>query len=168
MNRKTAKSIALLLISIFGASHTFAQRGAAQKQEIRQEQIKKIQAAKWSFIIYRLNLTEERSNKLLPIYQSYEAELRNISRPVSFQRYMQNRKNMNDALADSLLTQRMENAQKVLDLKAKYKPQFLTVLTPGELLELQMAEQEFVSKIMMQRKTLRQANQNKGSNWDDK
>lgn len=165
MNRKTAKNIVLLLISFFTATNTFAQRGANQKQEIRQEQIKRIQAAKWSYIIYRLNLNEERSNRLLPIYQAYESELR-TALAAWYGPNGYDVKTMSDASADSLLSQKMEFAKKNLALEEKYNPQFLTVLSPKELLILQEARREFWRKIM-QRKTLRQMNQNKGFKWDE-
>ena len=124
------------------------------RQVIREDAMERLQAAKWGFIIYRLNLDEERTTKLLPIFKAYETEKRNIVLAAA-QQFKGNKDAMNDQQADAFMNTRLENAQKLLDLKEKYKPQFLTVLSPKELLMLQNAEQDFAMKVMLERQKRR-------------
>jgi hypothetical protein len=136
-----------------------AQRGPEQRQKrqaMRQDAINRLQEAKWSFIIYRLNLSEERSNQLLPIYRAFEAEKKDIMMS-SIKQFKGNKDSMDDAQAEAFMNAKQENAQKLLDLKEKYKPKFLTVLSAKELLTLVTAEQDFAMKVMME-KQRRKAN----------
>ncbi|KAA5535022.1 hypothetical protein F0919_10515 [Taibaiella lutea] len=135
------------------------QRNPVQRQKrqaMRQEAINRLQEAKWSFIIYRLNLSEERSNQLLPIYKAFEAEKKDIMMS-GMSQFKGNKDSMDDSQAEAFINARQENAQKLLDLREKYKPKFLTVLSAKELLILVTAEQDFAMKIMME-KQRRKAN----------
>jgi hypothetical protein len=152
---KIRKYFPILLITAFSlqAQAVQAQRGM-RRQAIRNEAIQRLEEAKWGFIIYRLNLSEEKSNRLLPIFKNYEAEKRDIilSRMHPFK---ENRDSMDDEQAEAFMNSRLENAQKLLDLKEKYKTQFLAVLSPKELLALQNAEQDFAMKVAVERQKRR-------------
>ena|ERR1700748_1763372 len=146
------KYIAVLLLAgvlCTQAQHVQAQNGM-RRQAIREQAMDRLLEAKWGFIIFRLNLTEERSNRLLPVYKAYEAEKRNIVLAKA-QQLKGNKDAMDDQQAEVFINTRLENAQKLLDLKEKYKPQFLAILSPKELLQLQNAEQDFAMKVMMER-----------------
>lgn len=145
----------LLMIMLFSISafHAKAQTNTGQRQRgqaIRQDAIHKLQEAKWAFIIYRLNLSEERSNQLLPVYQSFEAEKRAIMKSAS-PAFKGSRDSMNDSQADAFMNARMENQKKLLELRERYKPKFLKVLSAKELLTLITAEQDFAMKIRMEK-----------------
>jgi hypothetical protein len=149
------KCLPVLLIAILSL-HTYtaqAQRGRSN-QAVREEMMNRLQEAKWGFIIYKLNLDEARSNKLLPVYKAYEAEKRAIVSTGAGQ-FRGNKENMDDEQAAAFMDTRLENAKKLLDLKEKYKPQFLAILSPKELLLLQNAEQDFAMKVMMERQKRR-------------
>lgn len=146
--------MATLLISL-AAVHTSSAQGPGRRNpQIRGAMMEKIREAKWAYIIYKLQLDEKRANKLLPVYRAYEDEKKTIVRG-SVKQYLQNNDEMTDDQAEQLMNARLENARKLLDLKEKYKNEFLKVLSPSEVLALQTAEMEFASKIQMERQKRR-------------
>lgn len=160
MKKKLSVVLMILLLSI-QTINTNAQSDRGEKrQAIRENMLQKLEEAKWGFIIYRLNLDEERSNKLLPVFKAYENDKRAIITASAKQRAINNKAEMNDQEAEAIMNTKLENAQKMLDLKEKYKPKFLTILSPKELLTLQNAEQDFAVKVMMERQK-RRAERNK-------
>jgi hypothetical protein len=147
----------LLIIVLFLAAGQGFVAAQGRRGAMRQEMMEKIREAKWAFIIYRLHLDEPRANKLLPVYEAYETEKRAIFRN-GVKRALQGRGNeITDEEAEKLMNARLENARKMLELKEKYKDEFLKVLSAGELLELQEAEQDFAVKIQAERQKRRQA-----------
>jgi hypothetical protein len=131
-----------------------AQQYARRNPQIRATMMEKIREAKWAYIIYELQLDEKRANRLLPIYRAYEDEKKAIFRG-SIKQLLQDDGEMTDEKAEQLMNTKLENAQKLLDLKEKYKNEFLKVLTPSEVLDLQRAEMEFAMKIQMERQKRR-------------
>ncbi len=142
----------LLLVLLFAAHEGVMAQG--RRGQMRQEMMAKVKEAKWSFIVYRLHLDESRANKLLPVYEAYEAEKKEIFRGGA-KPWRQKDSIMTDEEAARLMDARLENAQKMLNLKQKYKTEFLKVLSPSELLELQNAEQDFALKIRAERQKRR-------------
>lgn len=141
----------LMLLSNFLAVETArAQRYPGRNPQIRGAMMEKIREAKWAYIIYELQLDEKRANNLLPIYRAYEVEKKAIFRG-SIKQLLMDDSEMTDEKAEQLMNTKLENAQKLLDLKEKYKKEFLKVLTPSEVLALQRAEMEFAMKIQMER-----------------
>jgi hypothetical protein len=131
-----------------------AQQYPGKNPRIRTAMMEKIREAKWAYIIYELQLDEKRANRLLPIYRAYEEEKKAIFRG-SIKQLLQDDREMTDEKAEQLMNTKLENAQKLLDLKEKYKNEFLKVLTPSEVLDLQRAEMEFAMKIQMERQKRR-------------
>lgn len=120
----------LLLLSLFiGLTlTTIAQRG------------ERIEALKIAFITERLSLDSKTAEKFWPIYNQYESEMR---------AFMQQRKKGNDDLsAEDML----ENEQKALDIKKKYAPQFLKVISNDQLSNLYRAEKDFRQMIIRKMK----------------
>jgi hypothetical protein len=155
------KKLSVLLLFLLSIQTIYAQGGQRDsRQAIRENMLQKLEAAKWGFIIYRLNLSEERSNQLLPVFKAYEGEKRAIIAASAQQKARNNPNDMNDQEAETIMNAKLENAQKLLDLKEKYKPKFLSVLSPKELWALQNAEQDFAMKVMMERQK-RRAERNK-------
>jgi hypothetical protein len=137
--------VVLLLAAAQGSVVAQGRRG-----QLRQEMMTKVKEAKWAFIIYRLNLDEARANKLLPVYRAYEDEKRTILKSRMKQAPDEEGK-LTDEQAAQVMDAKLESARKILDLKEKYKAEFLKILTPSELLNLQRAEIEFAAKIQAER-----------------
>lgn len=143
------------LATLFLPGTLLAQNPGAQAP-IRGRVMERLKEAKWAFLIYRLHLDEQRANKLLPVYEAFEAEKRAIFRGKGRQ-ILQDNKEMTDEQAEEVMNNKLETARKLLALKEKYKVEFLKVLSPSELLELQRAEQDFALKLQMERQKRRKA-----------
>lgn len=151
------KKILFMMILLTGMAHSHpvhAQRYTPRNAQIRSAMLERIREAKWAFILYKLNLSEKRANQLLPVYTAYEEEKRDIFRGSAGQ--LPQDDNVTDEQAEQVMNTKLENARKLLDLKEKYKKEFLKVLTPSEVLDLQRAEMEFAVKIQTERQKRKQ------------
>lgn len=109
------KKYLLILLIIFGSfSFVSAQNG---------QNAEKIQALKIAFITQKLQLTSSEAEKFWPVYNNYENEIRQL----------RSRHN-----ADVL-----DNEEKLLDIRKKYKPSFEKILGPQRLNDLYNAERDF-------------------------
>lgn len=127
------KKYLLLIITVLGTfSFVAAQSGRSDK----------IQALKAAFITQKLNLTSSEAEKFWPIYNKYDNEIRQVR--------------INNKNGDVL-----DNEQKVLDIRKKYKPSFENILGPQRLNDLYRAEKDF-RNLLIQR--LKERRQQKGKN----
>lgn len=122
----------LLIILIFFGSFPFAyaQNGNGQRAE-------KIQALKIAFITQKLHLTSAEAEKFWPVYNEYNNEIRNLRA-----------NNKNEDVLD--------NEQKLLDIRKKYKSDFERILGPQRLNDLFNAEREFRNVLIQRLKDQRQ------------
>jgi hypothetical protein len=122
----------LLLILVFFATFSFsyAQRGNGQRTE-------KIQALKIAFITQRLHLTSSEAEKFWPVYNEYNNEINNLR--------------IENKDGDVL-----DNEQKLLDIRKKYKPDFERILGPQRLNNLFNAEREFRNVLIQKLRNQRQ------------
>ena len=116
----------LLIILTFFASFSFAyaQNGNGQRGE-------KIQALKIAFITQKLHLTSAEAEKFWPVYNEYNDEIKNLR--------------VNNRNGDVL-----DNDQKLLDIRKKYRPSFENILGAQRANDLYKAEREF-RNILIQR-----------------
>ncbi len=125
------KKYLLLLIAIFGSlSFVFAQNANGQRSE-------KIRALKDAFITQKLQLTPAEAEKFWPVYNQYDNEIRQLR--------------VNNRNGDVL-----ENEQRLLDTRKKYKPSFEKILGPQRLNDLYNAEREFRNVLIKRLKEQRQ------------
>lgn len=113
----------LLIILAFFTSLSFAtaQNGRSEK----------IQALKVAFITQKLNLTPAEAQKFWPVYNQYDNEIKALRA---------NKRN-GDVL---------DNEEKLLDIRKKYKPAFEKILGAGRLNDLYNAERDF-RNVLIQR-----------------
>lgn len=109
------KHLLLILTILTG---TFFNAGAQGKME------EKIQALKIAFITEKLQLTSSEAQQFWPVYNSYEKEIETLRRS------SQN----GDVL---------ENEEKLLAIRKKYRPSFEKILGPAKMNNLFLAEKEF-------------------------
>ncbi|MEO7834116.1 MAG: hypothetical protein ABIR50_02265 [Ginsengibacter sp.] len=125
------KKYLLFLIAIFGSlSFVFAQNANDQRSE-------KIRALKDAFITQRLQLTPGEAERFWPVYNQYENEIRQLR-------------------VDNKNGDVLENEQKLLDTRKKYKPSFEKILGPQRLNDLYNAEREFRNVLIKRLKEQRQ------------
>jgi len=91
----------------------------------------KIQALKVAFITQKLHLSPSEAEKFWPVYNQYDNEITQLRAT----------KRDGDVL---------ENEEKLLDIRKKYKPSFEKILGPERLNDLYNAERDF-RKVLIQR-----------------
>lgn len=108
----------LLLFTIIFASFSFAlaQKANGQTNE-------KIQALKIAFITQKLHITSSEAENFWPVYNDYQNEIRQLR----------------SAKDPDVL----DNEQRLLDIRKKYKPSFEKILGPQRANDLYSAEKEF-------------------------
>jgi hypothetical protein len=92
-----------------------------------------IESMKTGFIIQRLQMTPEESQKFWPIYNVYSAEVR--------QAYFNYRKNSNEIELDEAL----------LNIRKKYSVEFLKAISPGKINDFFRAEKDFNAFVIKER-----------------
>jgi hypothetical protein len=120
------------MVMVGSISFANAQNGNGQRQE-------KIQALKIAFITQKLKLTPAEAEKFWPVYNQYNNEIKTLR--------------INNKDGDVL-----ENEQKLLDIRKKYKPAFENILGPQRLNDLFNAESEFRNVLIKRLKQQRQQN----------
>ena len=107
------------------------------KAQVRNGQrAEKIQALKIAFITQKLQLSSAEAEKFWPVYNQYENEIKALR--------------ANNKNGDVL-----ENEQKLLDIRKKYKPSFEKILGPQKLNDLFNAERDFRNVLIKRLKSQR-------------
>jgi hypothetical protein len=122
---------------------SFTSFASLQAQEYnREKRTEKIQSLKIAFITQKLDLTADEAQRFWPVYNRYETEIRQV---------MTDNKSVGDAI---------DNEEKVLNVKKKYKPEFIKVIGQPRTNTLFNAEREFRGVLMRQLKN-KQGQQNR-------
>lgn len=109
-----------------------AQSGNGHRQE-------KIQALKIAYITQRLKLAPAEAEKFWPVYNQYNDEIRAL------------RSSNKD-------TDVLDNEQKLLDIRKKYKSQFENILGPQRMNNVYNAERDFRNLLIKRLKEQKQQN----------
>ena len=100
----------------------------------REQRTEKVQALKIAFITQKLELTSDEAQRFWPVYNRYETEIRQV---------MMDNKLSGDAI---------DNEEKVLNVKKRYKAEFIKVVGPTKTNTLFNSEREFRGVLMRQLK----------------
>ena len=119
----------LLVIILFTGSLTLIK--AQDRQDIKEGRSEKIQSLKIAFITQKLELTADEAQKFWPVYNRYETEIR--------QAYKDSKAGDGDAI---------DNEEKVLNVKKKYRIEFIKVIGPPKTNILFNSEREFRGVLM--------------------
>ncbi len=125
------KKYLLILFVMFGSISVI------KAQDATNPQAEKIQALKIAFITQKLQLTTPEAEKFWPVYNQYENEIKSLR---------ENNKN-GDVL---------DNEEKLLNIRKKYKPSFEKILGPQKLNQLFNAERDFRNVLIRQLKNRNQ------------
>ena len=112
------KKFLLILTLFFGSLSVIkAQDDLSKKEE-------KIQALKIAFITQKLELTSEEAQRFWPVYDRYEGELRQV-------------------ITEHQNGDAIDAEEKVLNIKKRYRPEFIKVIGQPKMNTLFNAEREF-------------------------
>lgn len=120
--------------------------------------MERVHAAKVAYISDRIQLTTQQAERFWPVYNDFEKERISIRKkyfPPADNRKNNNyeRKNNNyqdEDAARQTIDDNLDFQQEELDLKRKYKDEFLKIITAQQLSGLFKAEHEF-RQLLMQR-----------------
>jgi hypothetical protein len=96
----------------------------SKAQDVIGARAEKIQALKIAFITQKLQLTTDEAQKFWPVYDQYENEIHSLQ-------------------IDSRNGPALENEEKLLNIRKKYKVSFEKVIGPQKLNKLFNAERDF-------------------------
>ena len=116
--KKSILILTLAFISLF-----------AQAQDDPAKKAEKIQALKTAFITQKLQLTSEEAQRFWPVYGNYERE-------------------MHDLIRNSRDGDIVDNDERILNVRKKYRPEFVRVIGQPRMNTLFHSEREFRGVLM--------------------
>ena len=125
-----------------------------------QRRFERIHSLKVAYITDRIQLTSEQSAAFWPVYNEYEREMQSTRKQFANQNH--DNRPMSDEASMHLIDDNLDYQQRVLDIKKKYKDQFLKILSPQQLVDLYKAERQFKLMLIQQ---LKQKHGNNGGRW---
>jgi Spy/CpxP family protein refolding chaperone len=147
--------IQLVCAVLFFSFNATAQNGRAMER---------VHTLKIAFISDRLQLTSGQAEHFWPIYNDYEADLKDL-RMRFRQDYNLGDRNLSDEEARRQLEDNLDMQEAVIDLRKKYKNEFLKVITPSQLVDLYNAEKDFRIMLMKELQNRRERNNAAPMRW---
>lgn len=114
------------------------------------EAMKKIEAARIGVITERLELTPEQAEQFWPIYRELTNRRREIRSEMRQLRHGHDPATATEEENRKLLDENFQLQEKELVLNKEYDEKLLTVISPGQLLALKQAEEDFRRMILRQ------------------
>lgn len=102
----------------------------------------RVHALKVAFITDKTNLTSSQAEKFWPVYNSYEDDLRNV-RQKYVRQYKSKTKAFSEEDARRYVEDDLDYQADLINLKRRYKNEFLKVISAQQLADLYIAEREF-------------------------
>ncbi|RQO32304.1 hypothetical protein DBR32_01455 [Taibaiella sp. KBW10] len=106
----------------------------------------KIRAIKISLITDKMKLNADQATKFWPVYNQYESEMRVIWKAKGAL------KNERGMTAEEIIDERQKLDERTVSIKAKYKNEFLNIISAAQLNSLYLAESEFKNILINQLK----------------
>ncbi len=140
---KTMKTILvtlMIMLTIWGADAQT--RGFRIRERILQAKLNEIQKS--------LQLSQPTMERFSPIYTAYEKELAGINFREQGGIMRANPDSLTAEEAERRVMMQLDHAQKLIDIRKKYYPEFKTALTPQQIIKLYQTEAEIRRKVMQE------------------
>jgi hypothetical protein len=108
----------------------------------------RIHAIKVGYLTDRLHLTPAQAASFWPVYDDYEAEIKDARR--AFRQKYRNGGTDNDAQANQFIDDNLDFQEQMLTINRKYKDRMLQVISPQQLATLYEAERDFKKLLLQQ------------------
>lgn len=108
----------------------------------------RIHAIKIGYLTDRLKLTPQQAASFWPVYDRYEADIRDAKR--SFRQKYRGGAAADDAEANQYIEDQLDYQQQLLAINRKYKDQMLEIISPQQLAALYEAERDFRKLLLQQ------------------
>ncbi len=134
--------------------------GAQQQQPGDDPALKdKIRAAQIAYLSKQLDLTPDEAQKFWPLYNNYTHEVEQLIAERRRNRQADKLDKKDDAAAQQSLDKEMDLEQRMLNVRKRYKQEFLKALPPRKAGSVFKAEREFRMQLVRQLNE-RRTNQN--------
>lgn len=133
-------------ILLLGMQAGFAQAG---KDTTRGDKQRKVETLKIAYLSQQLDLSPAEAQQFWPVYNRYQEEARQLI--ADKRRHQLSRTQLQQASneqAASALNNEFDFQQKALQLRTKYKQEFLKVLPPKKVMLLYKSEHDFNSRLI--------------------
>lgn len=100
----------------------------------------KIRALKVEFVTGKMSLTQQQTQKFLPLYHRYSDELLFVKRKIKDLK--------NNANSKYQVEERQKLEEKMVEIKGRYKNDFLRIITAQQLAAMYQAEGEFKTVLL--------------------
>lgn len=149
--RKTMKKKGYLLLLLLAFACNIV---AAQPRE----KYERIHAIKVGYLTDKLHLTPDQAAKFWPVYNQYEEEHRSLRKKFLME-YRDKQQDMNKEEAMKFVEGNLDYQEAELNLKRKYKEEFLKTITAQQLAELYQSERDFKKMLIQQLRDRRMGKQ---------
>lgn len=122
-----------------------AQEDAASKQD-------KIKALELLYISRELDLTSEEAEKFWPVYKKYSKEVNDLIAERKSKVKELKGKPRTDAIAEEALDKELGYERKMLEIKTRYKQEFMKILPARKVGNIYRSEREFRAMMIRQLK----------------
>ena len=128
---------------------------SAQKKQQQSGDMKhKMETQREAYLTKRLDLTEEESIKLTPIYNDYKTEIQKNRESQRFEFS----KELSNTEAETRLNQMLANKAKEIEIQKSYISKFKTVIPAYKIGMIYRSEKEYKEKVIKNIKNRRQQN----------
>ncbi|MGX5818549.1 hypothetical protein ACWKWU_10155 [Chitinophaga lutea] len=152
--KSTLKGLAIIILQavlLLTGSARAQEAGDAAKQD-------KIKALEIAYISRELDLTPEEAQKFWPVYNRYSKEVGDVVRDRKARNMEMKGKPRTDELAAQAMDKELNYERRMLDIKTRYKQEFMKVLPARKVGNLYKAEREFRGMMIRQLKERRDNN----------
>ncbi|PUZ27723.1 hypothetical protein GA0116948_10628 [Chitinophaga costaii] len=144
------KSLKIILFILFGLIGSTA--AVRAQDEPRPEALEKIRSMQIAYLSKELDLTQDEAQKFWPVYNQYSKEVEALitERKQTMQQIHKSSTSAEDPSAQ--VSSELAYQQRMVDIKTRYKDQFMRVLPPQKVNTLYRAERDFRAQLIRQLK----------------
>ena len=127
----------------------FNNNNSAAKRVLKAEKMQRTQEIKEAYITKKLDLTQEQKEKFVPVFNQFQAEM--------LEAQMNLKQIRNNPLPNGQEQADRDDAaaQKLVDIRKRYRGEFLKVIPPDKVYLIPKYEQEFNAEALQQLKDKR-------------
>lgn len=120
---------------------------AARAQPDNPKHRDRIKALKIAYITEHVNLSAEQAERFWPVYNRFESEMHNLHRGF-MEKYRSDNPNTDRRTAHEYIDANLDFQEQALELKKKYKDEFLKVISAQQVADLYRAERGFKEMLL--------------------
>lgn len=144
-------ALGYICMVIFPAQSLFAQ------EDGNKTRLDKVRSLEIAYISRELDLSSQEAEKFWPVYNKYTREVDGLIAERR-KRTKELKSNRNTLVASDAVDKEIGYERKMVDIKAKYKEEFMKVLPPEKVMKLYRVQREFRNMMIRQLKERAEGN----------